>query len=234
MSSTYKKIQEVNFNQFYIDKCLNGLNKVISYLKDINIQYLLIKKNFKDYEKENITYPLELSNNFNNEINNYLKWLEQIDKTDKEKYIKDFEGYYSDLKNIFMQYYEKISLIYSNPIIKKISEFNENIKNIIFDLPEFDPPNINNISTFINLDSKYYDSVSDKFYEEPDENKAREIYGSEENIFSMNSDENEISLKCFYHPNIKGKYYCFHCQKIFCDYCGKNILNCYLVFDHEL
>ena len=224
---SFKKIQEVNLSRYYIEKSINGLNKVINYLKDINLQYILINKNLKDYINDNITFPLDLSNNFNKEINKYIEWLNHINKNDKEKYINEYEENYNDLINIFNKYYEKISLFYTNTFIKKVSDLNENIKNLIDDLSQFDPPNINNYSNFnVNIDSKFEEeSILNQFYEEPDENRERQLYGSQENIISTNSDENENSLKCYNHLDQKGIYYCSHCDFIFCEFCGKNILN---------
>ena len=226
MSSLYKQIQETNLNPFFIEKNVDNLNKVIAYLNDINKQYELINKNLNRYIKDNFTFPFELSDKFNKEINKYIEWIKNMTKNEQLKYIQEYQNNYNDLKDKFTNFYEKISICYKNNIINKISEFNENIKNLIEDLTEFDPPNINNYSYInISFDSKFDDSKLEQFYEEPDENKAREIYGSQDNISSNNSDENETSLKCYYHLDKKGIYYCSHCDYIFCEYCRNEIIN---------
>ena len=68
MSSLIKKIQEINFNPFYINKTLDGLQKVLNYIEDINKQYQIINQKIKEI----ISFPSELSNNFYKEINEYL------------------------------------------------------------------------------------------------------------------------------------------------------------------
>ena len=166
MSSLIKKIQEVNFSQYYYNKTLDGLKKVLNYMKDINMQYQLINEKIKEI----ISFPSELSNNFRKEINDYLDWFKNVDISNKKNYINQFENNYASLKEIFEKYYEKISSTYKNIFFKNISEYNENISKTINDLLEFDPPSINNYSDNL-IELELEEQTSDLYYENPNVSK---------------------------------------------------------------
>lgn len=233
MSSLIKMIQEVNLSQYYVKKTLEGLKKITTYLNDINQQYNLINKKIKEI----FTFPQDISEQFKNMVNDYFEWFnnyQESHKTNKEKYIKDFNTYYSDLIDIFKKYYEKISLSYTNQMIIRISEFNENIKEIIGDIKEFDPPSINNESdNKIIFDPTIEDSLDSHFYDSDPNGKSQDFYGSILND-SLKDDRNESSLKCYIHSNEKGLYYCSHCDFIFCQKCYEKITKKIEEINHRL
>ena len=226
MSSS--NLPNMHMSDYFIVNTSETLKKLKLYFHDIESNFNSLKTQINTF----ITFPLESSKKINEEIDNFIKWLQEIDKSDKQKNIETFEMFHNSLGNIFQNYYKIISSLYNNKFIKQINEKNENIKKIIEEeLTIFDPPNIYNES-----DSKFDFSLeqsSQQFYDN-NNSKYDNFYGSNENISLYKDKENKKeTIKCINHSNEEGIYICYHCGYIFCHKCGEEILKINL-YNHEL
>ena len=213
-----KTLQEINLSGYFINNTKEELNKIELYMKNQSKHYDFLKKNIDKF----LNFPNDIFNNVIENIKNLVKWLETIDKFNKEQNKEIFIEYYNKLSEQLKEYNNKICILYNNQFIIKIKEFNEIIENIILNLNEFSPPNINNDSNdIIEFNSKL--EQSDPFYE--DCSKYNDFYHSDYNISQIsqntnnNNNEESNNFNCFTHPEKKGVYYCNHCDFIICEEC---------------
>ena len=215
-------------SDYFIENTSETLKKIRLYFNDIESNFNLLKAKINTF----LSFPLESSQKIISEINKFIEWLQEIDKSDKQNNIKTFENFHNSLGDIFQNYYETISLLYNNAFIKTIYEKNENIKKIIEELTIFDPP-----KTYNESDSKIDFSLEQsslQFYDSNNNNNYDKFYGSNENISLYKDKENKKeTLKCMHHLNEEGIYICYHCDFIFCEKCGEEIFKLNL-YDHEL
>lgn len=183
---------------------LNVLNNIKDDLHKIQIKIEIFEKQseiyFNDIKKNFIKMYNEIDNNkLLLEYNNYYyQYNKNKDNNIKEKLLKDF-------RTEFINYYDKINIIYD--FINDIQSLMKDIKNKIDGLIEFNPPNINSFNDSINYNIDYinlsYSSLYDSYFEEIDNEKCN-----------------------FCEKKNQAKYICIHCDILLCEECyKKNIDN---------
>ena len=87
--NSFEAIQKTNFNQYYINNILTQLNNLSKIVQEIEKEYKGL------FSFKNKILKSEVFSNFNNEINNYINWInksknkiiteEEIKEKDKKK-----------------------------------------------------------------------------------------------------------------------------------------------------
>ena len=213
--SIIEKIQEANINDHTIKEWLTNLNKVKIDIKNISEEYKILSSKISEL----IIFPFNISDDFSQEIDECIKWLNEIDKADKEKYVRDKEKYCDKLKNKCKVFHNKIKNL-SEPF-EKISDFNQDINKKISNLFLFDPPSVNNFEVkCINIKLENPENLE----------KVMESYFlyEEDNLKTSNTsntNKNEDCLTCINHKDTEGKFYCKHCSCIYCNKCKNELDN---------
>ena len=218
---SFYNIEEVYFDSYYIKNTKENLEKLKNYLEDIKKEFNLIKDKIND---NFFTFPSKLYQNFENQIKKYQEWFENIDKSDKQKYLNELKKNSKNLKEPFNKFYEKIASTYNLTFFKNVPQFNDSIKNIMDNLGEYEP--INENQTFLHIDSKFEDNINSQYYSDSN-NLYKNIYGDEEDDNNESQNKNEVALiKCSTHKDKKAVYYCldYECDLFFCKTCKKNEL----------
>ena len=211
---SFYNIEEVYFDSYYIKNTKENLEKLKNYLEDIKKEFNLIKDKIND---NFFTFPSKLYQNFENQIKKYQEWFENIDKSDKQKYLNELKKNSKNLKEPFNKFYEKIASTYNLTFFKNVPQFNDSIKNIMDNLGEYEP--INENQTFLHIDSKFEDNINSQYYSDSN-NLYKNIYGDEEDDYYENPNKNEGTLlKCHIDGDKEAVYYCPHCDFLFCEKC---------------
>ena len=193
--------------QFRLDK-LKNMKRTIS---DIISQFKLFYDSIKDnYNIFNI-YSKKLSK----EIDNNITWLETYDYNSTEENNKKSENFCDELKEVYNEYYEKISFIYNNIFMKKILTLNQDLKDLLDKIESFDPPRINSLdssmnSVHINVSETSEDSFSKKLNDSERKRYSNFYESFEINNNSINNKKNENylseSLSIKKNDNHKNRY----------------------------
>ena len=177
--------------QFRLDK-LKNMKRTIS---DIISQFKLFYDSIKDnYNIFNI-YSKKLSK----EIDNNITWLETYDYNSTEENNKKSENFCDELKEVYNEYYEKISFIYNNIFMKKILTLNQDLKDLLDKIESFDPPRINSLdssmnSVHINISETSEASFSRKLNDYERKRYSNFYESFEINSNSINNKKNENNL----------------------------------------
>ena len=218
-------IDDVYFDEYYIDKTKENIKKLQIYLDDIKKEFNIINTKIKN---NLFTFPSKLNENFKKEIDNYKEWFENIDKSDKEKYINELKLYSPKLKEHFNYYYNKIFSIYNSTFFKNVPQMNENIKNLIDSLGEYEK-----IEKNYSSDSSIYigtleNNINKNYYPENINEKSENEFDDYENDYydnNENQNKNEEILRCHADPDKEAVYYCTHCDQLFCERCRQGEIN---------
>ena len=199
-------------NDFSISLSIIDLEETKKIIKNIKYQYELLEKVIKQI----IKYPLKESENLLKEIDDYTNWLNMKNNLTKDNYLT----YSKNLRKKFDCYYTSISTVYTNNFNEKIKSLNEDLKNNIDNIIQFDPSsfcesNTNNTSN-TNLEDEILKALYDSRYEN--------FYSSNLDI-KENKREIETNLKCNFCNGDNVFYYCQHCNLIFCEDCQQTIIN---------
>ena len=196
-------------NDFSISLSINYLEDTKTVINNIKNEY----ENIKKFINQIIKYPLNESKNLLKEIDDYTNWLNTRNDLTKDNYLK----YSENLRKKFDCYYTGISKVYTNKFIENLISLNEDLKNNIDNIIEFDPSsfydnNTNNTNLLNEISKALYDSKYEHFYSSLNDTKE-------------NTREIETNLKCNFCNSDNVFYYCQHCNRIFCEECGENIKN---------
>ena len=194
-------------------------NKIsISFpIKDLEEAKTKINNIEEAYKKLNICknqltqYPSEQSKKLIDEINNYKDSFKQKNNITQD----NFQKYSENLKKIFYSYYSYISNIYKNNYIENIKSLNKDLKDIIDNIIQFEP------SLFDDNGGSFDDEINYKLYDK--KKNYENFYGNDDT--KSNTKEFETTLKCNFCSSDNVNYYCNHCNFIFCNECGANIMN---------
>ena len=234
--NSFEAIQKTNFNQYYINNILTQLNNLSKIVQEIEKEYKGL------FSFKNKILKSEVFSNFNNEINNYINWINKS----KNKIITEEEIKEKDKKNNYInKAFENYSAIYENEYLKNINTKFEILKIIVDDIINpFDPPSINNNSDEIITFQSSSNSSSnnelleylESYYYNNNEKNYSGFYGDNtNNIINNNENKTDNFIECN-KKNCKNNanYYCLHCSKYFCEECYEKIKNYEVETNHNL
>ena len=183
-----------NLNSNIIDYYINLLNNAINTISQIINEFKKLNELFQEYFSKCKKFE------FMKEIDICIKNLEKYDKSNI-----DYEDLLNSQKHKFKEFFDLTSSIYINNYIDKIKKLNDELRNILYSIAnyEFMPPKINELKTsYFNF---YTNSYSSFLQDSKKEEKEK---------------ENKLCSFCKLNISI---CLCNTCFQEFCDSCLKTI-----------
>ena len=210
------KAESKNLNIKFLDEMTNHINeieKIKNELK-INLNNIIESEDTKNYEEEFKKTITRLSTSINVKTSLIVK-----------------QDCLDDLKKAFKNYNDNILLLYENPAIKKIKEYNQKLHDLMYMIIiEFEPPKENTLSNDINKDvsiSGNSNKVNDNYSGEQNEKKTffdgYSSFDKNDNSKGQINDgsgkKKEMDYACSVCSKEEAIYLCDNCNQLFCHEC---------------
>ena len=157
---------------------INQLDNIKKAMDNINTQLNSFTNSLEDYIQKYNNYSGKLSNKIEDDI----FWLKSFKYLSMEDNKRKSKKYIEEINTIYEQYYKNISFIYDNIYLKEIQQLNKQIKTILSEMVNFNPPKINSINNSeddINININESPEICNSIkINESEQQKSSNFYGA--------------------------------------------------------